>query len=289
MEKFSKHRKNLANLGKRKKEEMKRVKGNAINMVGGKTNSRSRRLASQKKYSSKKFHIHTGILITAAALLLVVAFIIFALFSDHFMLKRVKIDGMIRSNSFDILSQAAIEQNKNIFLISREDIKNNIERDKLIMVRSVSISPPDMISISIEERETIALLEYSGGLVEITKDNYILNKERIYNYNLPYLKGFDIDLQSDIVENNYTLYIIKLLANLYENNADIFNMISEIDVSGQDLVLYTRGYNVKVLMPHYTTEKKFIDLAAILTLLKATEEQVVQIDNRFENAVIKYR
>ncbi len=284
---------------------MKRVTKNnvnAMNMVGGKRVKLEESLFTNQSYSRKskmaynkapgisrfkKFNIFIGALVVI--LFLLAASIVFIFFSDYFVLKRVKIDGMIRSNSFDILSLAGIDQNKNIFLISREDIKNNIEKDPLLIVKNISLDPPDMISISIEERKTIALLEHDPYWVEITSDGYIIKKDRIYDYNLPYLKGFDINLENTQIENEYTIYIIDLLRSLYENHTNIFNSISEIDATAADLVLYTRGYNTKVLLPRFVTGKRMIDLAAILTLLKANDEDVVQVDFRFENAVLKYR
>lgn len=285
---------------------MKRVNKNAIDMVGGKNvEPRINMFANQKhsrKYSrksknaysksaginsSKKFSIFVGVLISILCLATIA--VTFMFFSDYFVLKRVKINGMIRSNSFDILSKAGLDQERNIFLISRKNIKNNIEQDPLLIVKSISLDPPDMISITVEERETIAILEYDKYWVEITKEGYIIKKDRIFNYNLPYLKGFYVDLEHTKIENDYTLYMINFLASLYESHPSIFNSISEIDASEADLVLYTRGYSTKVLLPHYITGKKMVDLAAILTLLKANGDDVVLIDFRFDNAVLKYR
>ncbi len=276
-------------------KQVNKNNANGMNMLGGKTDRSRDNLSSYQKtkgkikYGGGKSLSNKVLIVVAIVLILITLTILFVFCSDYFMLKRVKINGMLRSNSFDILSQAGIEQDKNIFLLSRDDIKSNIERDPLLIVQSVSLEPPDMLSITIEEREVIAIVEHDQSWVEITKDGYIITKDRIYNYNLPYLKGFEIKLDHIKVQNDYTLYIINVLANFYENNSDVFDMISEIDVSGKDLVMYTRGYNTKVLLPRYATARKLVDLAAIVTLLKASGEEVVQIDFRFDNAVLKYK
>ncbi len=222
-------------------------------------------------------------------IIIFITIIIISFYMDIFALRRVEVNGINRSTGVDVISIAAIPKNKNIFFISKESVKNNIEKNPLFIVKDILLKPPDMLSITIEEREAIALLEYQGGLVEITADKYILKESSIYNYNLPYLTGFNIDLKIDTVEDHHTKYIAQILGDLYKNNINVFNIISEIDGSGIDLIIYTRGYNIKVITEKYVAKNKFIKLASILTLLKNSDGDVMEIDMRFDEAIIKYK
>ncbi len=143
-----------------------------------------------------------------------------------------------------------------------------------------------MLIINVKERETLFLLESDTGIYEITDDAYIIKNEAIYNYDVPYITGLSINSSNKKVENDYSKYLSSVMYELKINHNEIYNLISEINAYGDDLIVYPRGYQVQVILEKYVKSEKFVDLAAILKTLQYQENQPHRIDFRFNEAIV---
>lgn len=202
---------------------------------------------------------------------------------------RVEIRGLEHLNAIDIMEESNLSKYNNIsiFNIPKEDIKKDIEsKNARIQVDSIKVSFPDLLIINVIERGTLFLLESSAGIYEITDDGHIIKNDFIYNYDVPYITGLTINPTNTIVENDYTKYLSSVIHDLKTNHNEIYNLISEINAYGDDLILYPRGYQVQVIMEKYVKSEKFVDLAAILKTLQYQENQTHRIDFRFKEAIV---
>lgn len=226
------------------------------------------------------------LVIVFAVIVILVSFTI--LFRSSVLL-RVEVRGLNRLNAIDVINQSGISiyNNKNLFFIPKAEIKNNIEKNKIIKALSVKISLPDLLIIEVEERDTIALLEYEGRIYEVISDMYIIINNLVVNYNVPYITGLEVDSQNDKIENEYTKYLIDILLDLKKDNKDVYDTISEVNGFGNDLIIYPRAYKTKVLVEKYVKKEKLIELAAILKTLQNRGEQASEIDFRFNEAIIR--
>jgi cell division protein len=70
-----------------------------------------------------------------------------------------------------------------------------------------------------------------------------------------------------------------------KNNKDIYNIISEINAFGKDLILYPRGYPVQIILEKYIKASKFVELAGILKTVQGQASKTYRIDFRFNEAI----
>ena len=103
---------------------------------------------------------------------------------------------------------------------------------------------------------------------------------------MPYITGLTINTTNKMVENDYSKYLSSVIYDLKTNHNEIYNLISEINAYGDDLILYPRGYQVQVILEKYVKTEKFVDLAAILKTLQNQENQTHRIDFRFKEAIV---
>ncbi len=202
---------------------------------------------------------------------------------------RVEINGLNRMTTVDVIKSTSIGSfnNKSLFFIPLDEVKKDIERNPLLEVISIKRSIPDMLTINVKEKEAVSLLEYSGNIYEITSDGSIIKQNIIASYDVPYMTGFNIGTNSKYITDDYTKYIIETLYAVKEENKEVYDLISEMNAFGKDLIIYPRSYRAKVLVEKYIKPEKMIKLAAIIKTLKDNDNYVREIDFRFEEAIIK--
>ncbi len=211
-----------------------------------------------------------------------------AVFINKARVLRVEIRGLRSLDAVDIMRESELSKYNNVsfFNIPKKEIKSNIERNLRLQVESIKTSFPDLLIINVKERETLFLLESDTGIYEITDDAYIIKNEAIYNYDVPYITGLSINSSNKKVENDYSKYLSSVMYELKINHNEIYNLISEINAYGDDLIVYPRGYQVQVILEKYVKSEKFVDLAAILKTLQYQENQPHRIDFRFNEAIV---
>lgn len=227
--------------------------------------------------------------IATVVFVFILIFFSFYIVKDFFILKNVEIKGNERVDAYDILALSELTDKENLFFISKNKIRDNVEKNILLKVANISFKLPNTVSITVEERKAIALLDRKGRIYEITGEGYILREKDIFSYDLPYLTGFEIDPKLKNVQDDYTKHIITTLENLRKNERYAYDILSEINGSGKDIVIYPRGYNVTILTEKYVSEKKLSHVAAILQALKEQDKKASKIDFRFSEAVIQYK
>ncbi|WP_300369920.1 FtsQ-type POTRA domain-containing protein [Brachyspira sp.] len=247
--------------------------------------SKLRKKLKKNKLTDKQKSIIKKIIIFFVFIIIILSCIIII---NKARILRVEIRGLEYLNPIDIMEEANLSKynNINIFNIPREEIKKDIENNPRLKLSSIKISFPDLLIINVVERETLFLLESSSGIYEITDDSYIIKNDYIHNYDVPYITGLTINPTNTIVENDYSKYLSSVIYDLKTNHNEIYNLISEINAYGNDLILYPRGYQVQVIMEKYVKVEKFVDLAAILKTLQYQENQTHRIDFRFKEAIV---
>ncbi|PCG20350.1 FtsQ-type POTRA domain-containing protein [Brachyspira sp. G79] len=223
-----------------------------------------------------------------AIFVLIIIILVFVFIINKARILRVEIRGLKRLNAMDIMEEAELSKynNTSLFNIPKNDITSDIEKNVRLKVENIKSSFPDLLIINVDERDTLFLLESSRGIYEITDDGYIIKNGNIYNYDVPYITGLSINQNSDKVEDEYTKYLASVIYELKKNHNEIYNLISEINAYGDDLIVYPRGYQVQVILEKYVKAEKFVDLAAVLKTVQYQGNQTKRIDFRFKEAII---
>lgn len=247
--------------------------------------SRLRKKLKKNKLTDKQKAIIKRLI---AIFILIIIILVLVLIVNKARILRVEIRGLKRLNAMNIMEEAELSKynNTSLFNIPKKDITSDIEKNVRIKVENIKASFPDLLIINVDERDTLFLLESSRGIYEITDDGYIIKNGNIYNYDVPYITGLSITQNSDKVEDEYAKYLASVIYELKKNHNEIYNLISEINAYGDDLILYPRGYQVQVILEKYVKAEKFVDLAAILKTVQYQGNQTKRIDFRFKEAII---
>ena len=219
---------------------------------------------------------------------IVILFVFFSIYSiNRARILRVEIVGLKYLNPIDVINYSSLSDFNNIslFRIPKKEIISRIEKNLRLKVDSIKISFPDVLVIKVTERDTLYLLESQYGIYEITDEGYMLKENVIYNYNVPYITGLTINPTNLKVGNEYTRYLTTVLSNVKYKNIDVYNVLSEINAYGNDLIVYTRGYPVQVILEKYVKAEKFVELAGILRTINQQATKTYRIDFRFDEAI----
>ena len=247
--------------------------------------SRLRKKLKKNKLTDKQKAIIKRLI---AIFILIIIILVLVLIVNKARILRVEIRGLKRLNAMNIMEEAELSKynNTSLFNIPKKDITSDIEKNVRIKVENIKASFPDLLIINVDERDTLFLLESNRGIYEITDDGYIIKNGNIYNYDVPYITGLSITQNSDKVEDEYAKYLASVIYELKKNHNEIYNLISEINAYGDDLILYPRGYQVQVILEKYVKAEKFVDLAAILKTVQYQDNQTHRIDLRFKEAIV---
>lgn len=243
---------------------------------------RKNRMSKKQKDILKKMFISLLGLIFICVLIIVI---------NKAKVLRVELIGLNFLNPIDIIEDAGLSKynNRSFFSIPKKEIKNEIEKNIRLEVENIKLSFPDLLIINLREKETLFLLEADTGIYEVTDEGDILKNDVIYNYDVPYITGLTVsstvsDTNAEI-ENDYTQYLISIIYEVKKNNRDIYNLISEINAFGKDLILYPRGYPVQIILEKYVKASKFVELAAVLKTVREQASKTYRIDFRFDEAI----
>ena len=244
-----------------------------------------RKKLDKNKFSDKQQSIAKKIIIIAILAIIVIVSIISV---NNARILRVEIVGLNKLNAIDIMEEANLSKYNNVSLLNipKKEIKEDIENNPRIKVENIKVSFPDLLIINVKESDNLFLLESNTGIYEITDEGNIIKNESIYNYDVPYVTGLTINPANKKIESEYPKYLFSVLNDLKTNHNEIYNIISEINAFGNDLILYPRGYQVQVILEKYVKADKFIDLTAILKTIQNQENMAHRIDFRFKEAIV---
>ncbi len=246
--------------------------------------SKLRKKLRKNKMSKKQKDILKKMFISLLGLIFICILIIII---NKARVLRVELRGLNFLNPIDIIEEAELSKynNRSFFNIPKKEIKNEIEKNIRLEVENIKLSFPDLLIINLREKEILFLLETDTGIYEITDEGDILKNDIIYNYDVPYITGLTVNSTNAKMENDYTQYLVSVIYEVKKNNRDIYNLISEINAFGKDLILYPRGYPVQIILEKYVKASKFVELAAVLKTVREQASKTYRIDFRFDEAI----
>lgn len=148
----------------------------------------------------------------------------------------------------DVLFEGQIRQPVNVLQISSSDLKNRLENDLRVASASVARTSPFSMTVTIEDREPIAIIQGEFGYYFVDKTGLVIHQAAaIKNGNLPMVTGRKIDnlLLGDHVADQDMNKALAFLNHLSPEGEKVF---SEINIGNPNNILaYTRdGITVKL-------------------------------------------
>lgn len=148
----------------------------------------------------------------------------------------------------DVLFEGQIRQPVNVLQISSSDLKKRLENDLRVASATVVRTSPFSMTVAIEDREPIAIIQGEFGYYFIDKTGLVIRQAAtIKNGNLPMVTGKKIDnlLLGDHVDDQDINKALIFLNHLSPEGEKVF---SEINIGNTNNILaYTRdGITVKL-------------------------------------------
>lgn len=236
--------------------------------------------ADTKKTAKKDNKVSKIIKCLSILFLIIIAILLFFM-SPIFNIEEIRISGnnIITTNECIELSNLKIGQN--IYKTSKKQIKNNIKKNAYVERVYVSRKLPNIVEITIQERERTFMLELENNeYAYINNQGYILEK----NYNkLDYvtITGFSTKIENIIVGNRLCDEDLKRLENVLKivDAAQISNLaqyITKIDIQNKNnYKLILEGEKKTVYLGDITSiSTRMLYLKAILEKEKGIEGEV---------------
>lgn len=236
--------------------------------------------ANTKKIPKKDNKASKIIKYLSILFLIIIAILLFFM-SPIFNIEEIRINGnnIITTNEYIELSNLKIGQN--IYKTSKKQIKSNIKKNAYAEKVYVSRKLPNIVEITIQERERTFMLELENNeYAYINNQGYILEKD--YN-KLDYvtITGFSTKIENIIVGNRLCDEDLKRLENVLKivDAAQISNLaqyITKIDIQDKsNYKLILEGEKKTVYLGDITSiSTRMLYLKAILEKEKGIEGEV---------------
>jgi cell division protein FtsQ len=246
-------------------------------------------LNRKNKNSKKNQRIFIAVI---ALLLLMIPFYIvisrWARSTSLFWIKTVEIKGNKSISEKDILSKLNIGKQTNLFVFETDSLKKVVEAHPQILSAEIDKGFPNKITVKIEERKPIAIINGKNSLYCIDRNRVVWEKNPDVTLDLPFISGIAEDSLSvgkPLNTSNITDFIDVI--NLTEDD----KIISEVLANPKnEIIVYTLDEGYRANLGKNNFEKKLIYLNKILSELKNRNEDVDYIDLRFhKQAIVKIK
>ena len=163
---------------------------------------------------------------------------LYIMMSPIFAVKKITVNTNGNLQNQEIINLAAISLNENIFKFTKNQIINNIKENSYVDEVKIKRKLPDEVQITITERTPLLMITYGNSYVYINSQGYMLEISSEYK-DLPILMG--IKTEDELIEAGKRLCnedlqklttVLKIME--FSQNAEIFDLITAIDISNQN-------------------------------------------------------
>lgn len=196
----------------------------------------------QRKTPKKRVHKkRKNIFKIIIPVVLLSIFVFWVFNSTFFNIETINVNNNKVLKKNDILKQAKISRNTNIFKFSSKDIKNNLNKNPFVESVVVKRKIPNGIDINIKERERSFNLQYLSKYLIIDKEGFVLEHVKKQNKDLPTIKGFSWKT-TKVGENIFSKEENKTL-QIFINEAETLKLFSEMEEIDKD---FANDVNIKL-------------------------------------------
>lgn len=247
---------------------------------------------TDRKKEKRIWHKKLKRVITAFFLLIM--FILWSMYillkSDLLNLKEIEVYGNETLVEEELISEARLYTDRNIFQYNLEEVKKNVEEHPFVKEAIIKRKLPKTIMITIKEREKYAIIPYMGNFIYIDEDQVVLQVNDDYlEEDLVLITGvefqsFKIGSKADISNPELLDYAMKLIEA--SRIASIIEMISEINIGKEEYIQLITFDGIEVLLVD-TMEPAYAILALKEVLMNLYTQDIknATIDMRYEGQI----
>ena len=200
--------------------------------------------------------------------------------SPRFDVNKVLVLGSKRVTETQVLGQADVPDQANVFSVDLAAIRERVERMAWVRYAIVQRVFPDTITIKIFEREPVGLARLRGRVYQFDADGAILDYDPGTGVNYPILDGLQTkDSEGNVRRAELYVRVLRELQSQSELSEVHINQDDEVSVvlSGEPIVV-----NLGVGDFH----ARWIRYLELKSQIQERYPDAVQVDFRFQNQVI---
>lgn len=176
----------------------------------------------------------------------------------------------------------------NVFRLSLEDMKKEVEQIPWVKSATVARAFPHRVSIFIVERTPVAFVNTGGKLNLVDQDGMLLEPPDKANYDFPLITGLDASLNPAERQERIALFV-QFMKDLSEEIPGAGWMISEVDLGDRTdaRALLVQGH--ETLQVHFGDrdfKSRFQSFLELLPRMRAENPAINSVDLRYRNQVI---
>ena len=209
--------------------------------------------------------------------------------SETFHVNRLEVTGIEFLSEETVLTLGGFKRTESIWDFSLTEAEAKIEAHPLVAQASVVAYPPDGLSIRVEEKQPLALLNMDGVLYCVDMDGMVLPSKPGKLYDLPVLSGdfkggvrVGSPARNELIEEG-----LHFLKHVLEDRPNMYTCISEVVLGKPDgLMLYTHEEGLPVWLGwgEYCIKMRYLE--AVLNELQGKDTgDIAYIDVRFRGQV----
>src|SRR5439155_7421705 len=176
----------------------------------------------------------------------------------------------------------------NIFRLSLEQAKRDVESIPWVRSAVVTRSYPHCLAVRVEERVPVAFVNADGRIKLIDGEGMLLERPEKASFNFPVLSG--LDSAASGAERRMRLGLYQEFRQQAASEAAASGwMVSEVDLSDSDdltAVVVRKDKSLELHLGHSDFGERFHNFLTLLPELDKTEAEVDSIDLRYRNQVV---
>lgn len=228
--------------------------------------------------------------ITIITILIGIILVSFIIFSPILNIGYLNITGNNTISRENVLKIIKIDEPLNIFNVSTNEIKTNLENDLRIDKAEVSREGFNKINIDIKERRPLVTFKSNYGFVDVNYEGIILDayKEAKKDH-LPMIDGYivqDLYIGDKLNNSNFNnlFTYLQYLAKDYEKD------ILDIDVKNMNNIIYNTNYGAKIILGTLDNPIKLAkESNSIFGEIKKTDLPLDYINFAYKKPVLKFK
>ncbi|MDR1773588.1 MAG: FtsQ-type POTRA domain-containing protein [Clostridioides sp.] len=197
--------------------------------------------------------------------------------SDLFEIKNIEIDCSDNIKKSNILNTILESQGKNIFMIRKKDIKDEIIKNPYITDVKIDIKLPNTIKVLIEETSAYVAFENNGNYCYVDKEANLLEeikgevrskKDKIVNIDY-FIDDYDkIKFKNESISDEYYAFIDGI------QKYDLYTYMRQVDFKTEGIISMVTTKNTKVVFSDL--ENIDYDLNRVSKVIKSLDEKEIQ-------------
>ena len=208
--------------------------------------------------------------------------------NSNFRITNVVVQGNHFTDKKAILTAAQVPKGENIFDFDILPIQQRLQLLPFVLEARVTRSFPETITILIQERQPIALLN-DNGLWPFDKTGYLMPEiETKRHVDLPIVSGLAYSQKAtDNKLSDRGMHLDKVITKLYENKISLYHQISEFYLNPEgELTIFLFNAGIPTYLGKHGWEEKCDRLQIFLQQIQPEPNKISTIDLRYRNQIV---